>query len=206
MKTKLLLLAGLCAVQYGLTMFAAEERQPIDNLLQNLADSQNANAAPKQVTADDNIVLYQKGAATFALLQHNRCGATSLWYGLPGHILQQICECWKKSISYPFQQTALAFAGLTHRRLGSQSPFWLPAYDVKRIGIYLKEACKLRCSFKDCNFGTFDTDAMAAHLDEHAAAPAGYSHNHSLTREQMQQYYASLGYRSYLNVSKIDLS
>jgi len=85
-----------------------------------------------------------------------------------------------------FQRRGIVLACLAYPRLSATLPN-LPANCLKCIGEYLKEACKMRCVVEGCNFGTFDSDVMAVHRDEHDAAPTPYSRQHVLTMQQMQE-------------------
>jgi len=74
MKTKLLLLAVLCACQGGFTMFAMETNQPAHG---------------------NNPLLWQQEALTVCLLRHPRCATPSPFLGLPETCVQVIGKLLK---------------------------------------------------------------------------------------------------------------
>jgi len=69
MKTKLLLLAVLCACQGGFTMFAMEDAQPAQTVQQNVA---SASVQP----TNDAFALFQRRGIVLACLIHPRLSAT----------------------------------------------------------------------------------------------------------------------------------
>jgi hypothetical protein len=82
MKTKLLLLAVLFASQCGLTMFAAEERQP-------------AQVSP----AEDTLALFQQRGIAVACLNHPRC-ATKATVWLPAYCIEHVGGYLKELMKY----------------------------------------------------------------------------------------------------------
>ncbi len=185
MKTKLLLFAVLCALQCGLTVFAAEEKQPekpnriaawcrkkakaLHNALHHEhplhaeRDEQIFQTQPipvQPMTAQMHSETTPFGNKPDAYRRDNAI------YSIQGELLTKVDDLLCSDLNYDqdlFKCMARAFVLINHPRCGAQSPFYgLPADIVQQICIELKKRVGFPC--KLCKyFVGFTGESLYSH-------------------------------------------